>query len=361
MTINRGLWVPINTGNVGTTEVEARLADNALFESNNGADARSGLLSPATTTIVTGKANMSFDIAACNPVTNRVAGEGVYRFAATGVTNVETTAAPSSNSRIDVIWVKQNDQSKGDANNLAVAGVTQGTVAASPVAPAIPAGALELARATVGANITATTAASITQTFRYTSLKGAPTPVRSVTERAEITAPRAGQRVARLDLDASGLYEEIWLGTAWASAKPSEGVLSFSTATGNSGSIGAGFVVVSNAVGIQFRAGRRYRIRWTMQYQMAAANQGANVLIALANNTDPAGDTTGLTQLQGRVIRATVASADTAFEVEAIYKPTVDEVKQVKWVANSPSTSLVFVRTATNPDYFYIEDVGGWS
>lgn len=217
MTVNRGLWVPINTGNVGTTEVEARLADNATYESNNGADARPGLLNPQTTTIVTGKANMSYDIAACNPVTNRVAGEGVYRFAATGVTNIATTAAPSSNSRIDVIWVKQNDQSKGDANNLAVAGVTQGTVAASPTAPTIPAGALELARSTVTANITATTSATITQTFRYTSLKGAPTPVRNTTERAEITAPRVGQSVARLDLEAKGLAVEVWNGSAWTS------------------------------------------------------------------------------------------------------------------------------------------------
>jgi hypothetical protein len=202
---------------VGTTEVEARLADSCLFESNNGTDARTGLLYPQSTTIVTGKANMSYDIAPCNPVINRAAGEGIYRFSATGVTNAPTTAAPTANSRIDIIWVKQNDPAKADANNLAVAGVTQGVVAASPVAPAIPAGAIELARATVGPNITATTSASITQTFRYTALKDTPIKVRNVAERAEITAPRQGQRVARLDLDATGRTLESWNGTAWDS------------------------------------------------------------------------------------------------------------------------------------------------
>lgn len=215
MTVNRGLWVPINTGNVGTTEVEARLADAALFESNNGADPRSGLLGQGAATVVTGRADMSYDIAACSPVINRAAGEGVYRFSATGVTNIATTAAPAANSRIDIIWLKQNDQSKTDANNLAVAGVTQGAVAASPVAPAIPAGALELARATVGPNITGTNAAAITQTFRYTAFKGQPIPVRNTTERAEITAPRIGQLVARLDLDANGRIQERRTAAGW--------------------------------------------------------------------------------------------------------------------------------------------------
>lgn len=218
MTVNRGLWVPIDTGNIGTTDVEGRLADNALVESNDGVNGRTGLLNPQTTTIVTGKANMSYDIAACNPVANRVTGEGVYRFSATGVTNIATTAAPAANSRIDVICLKQNDQLKGDANNLAVAVVIQGAVAASPVAPAIPAGHVELARATVGPNITATTSAAITQTFRYTALKGAPIPVRNVTERGEITAPRQGQLVRRLDLAETPIEE--YRGTAWSIPYP---------------------------------------------------------------------------------------------------------------------------------------------
>lgn len=219
MAVNRGLWVPINTGNIGTTEVEARLAMAGMFESNTGVNPRSGLLNPPTTTVVTGKAGaMAYDIAALpGVVINRATGEGAYQFSTTGVTTVGTIAAPVANSRIDVIWIKQNDQSKaGDTNNLAMAGVTNGTAAASPVAPSIPAGAMELARATVTSTTTQTSTVSITQTWRYTALMGCPIITRSAAERAEITAPRVGQRVIALDNLARQLR---WTGSRWTRAE----------------------------------------------------------------------------------------------------------------------------------------------
>lgn len=215
--MNRGLYVPINTtGNVGTTELEARLALSALFEHNAAGVPRSGLLIPAgssQTTIVTGAANMSYNLAACHPVINTAANDGVYSFTATGTTNVVTTAAPATNSRIDLIWVKQNDKSKGDADNLAVFGVTQGVAASSPVAPALPARALEVARATILSTTTATNTAVITQTFKYAALKGTPIPVRDTTDRATITAPTLNQRVRRLDK--SWPYVQTFDGTNW--------------------------------------------------------------------------------------------------------------------------------------------------
>lgn len=219
MTMNRGLYVPINTtGNVGTTELEARLALSALFEHNAAGIPRSGLLIPAgssQTIAVTGAANMSYNLAAVNPVINTAANDGVYSFTATGTTNVVTTAAPATNSRIDLIWVKQNDKSKGDADNLAVLGVTQGVSATSPVAPALPARAMEVARATILSTTTATNTATITQTFTYAALKGTPIRVRNTTDRATITTPAISQQVARLDLEANGSLVEVWNGTAW--------------------------------------------------------------------------------------------------------------------------------------------------
>lgn len=74
--------------------------------------------------------------------------------------SITTTAAPASNSRLDVVWARQNDPSKGDADNQAVLGVTQGTAAASPVKPSIPAGAVTLAVYNVPAGITRTSQAS---------------------------------------------------------------------------------------------------------------------------------------------------------------------------------------------------------
>lgn len=277
MTINRGLWVPINTGNVGTTEVEARLADGALYESNDGINARSGVLDPQSAVLVTGAANMSYNLAACAPVINRSSNEGVYRFTATGTTNVATTAAPAANSRIDVIYVKQRDQNKGDSDNTAVVGVIQGAVAASPVAPALTGlatGGIEIARAVVGPNITATTSASITQTFRYAALKGNPIPVRNATERAEITAPRLGQRVRRLDLtqvQAGGVLER-WNGTNWdhfghaewttaSNGLASGTAYNLGTFTATAGkTTDSAFVTVVASGGIQARDAGLYRI-----------------------------------------------------------------------------------------------------
>lgn len=219
MTVNRGLYVPINTtGNVGTTELEARLAQAGQYEHNAAGIPRSGLLIPngsSQTTVVTGAANMSYNLAACYPVICTAANDGVYTFSATGTTNLATTAAPATNSRIDLIWVKQNDKSKGDPDNLAVFGVTQGAAATSPVAPALPARAMEVARATILSTTTATNTATITQTFTYAALKGNPVPVRNTADRATITAPVPGQKVARLDLNANGLTLETWTGAAW--------------------------------------------------------------------------------------------------------------------------------------------------
>lgn len=240
MTVNRGLWVPIDTGDVGTTELEARLADVGLFESNDGINARPGVLRPKAANVVTGTSatgTMTYALAAETFVVTRSTGDGAYRFSSSGTTTVATTAAPVANSRIDVVWVKQNDQTKGDANNLAVFGVTQGTAAAVPAAPTIPVGALELARATITSTTTRTDAAAITQTWRHTALRGTAIQIRSDTERAEITAPRLYQRIQRSDK--SGIIFE-WNGTAWATPPAPKVIPGASARIGNPALLAAG-------------------------------------------------------------------------------------------------------------------------
>lgn len=86
---------------------------------------------------------------------------------------VATTAAPASGARIDVIWAKQNDPSKGDADNQSVLGITPGTANAAPTVPAIPAGAVTLAQYRVGANITTTSAATLVRVGDYAIPYGA--------------------------------------------------------------------------------------------------------------------------------------------------------------------------------------------
>lgn len=228
MTVNRGLFVR-NNGAVGTTPIEGRLVLATMLAENSPGVPRQGLLGQKATTVVAGTANMTYDVGACSPVLNRATNEGVYLFSLTGTTNVATTAAPGSGSRWDLIYVKQNDVDKGDANNTAVLAVLQGTSGGSPTKPyaSLPAGAYVLAEAQVSTGATATNGAqvTITQVWRYTTLRGVPIPVRDTTERAEIT-PSAGHRVARLDLNANSDVLELWNGTAWESTGPKEIVFS---------------------------------------------------------------------------------------------------------------------------------------
>ncbi|WNO26040.1 minor tail protein [Arthrobacter phage Wildwest] len=223
MTANRGLFVR-NLGTVGTTPIEGRLVMASLVAENSPGVPRNGLLDQRATTVVSGTASMTYSVAACNIVVNRAAGEGVYMFNLTGTTTVATTNAPGSGSRWDLIYVKQNDPDKGDANNTAVLAVLQGTSSTgTPTKPyaSLPAGAYVLAEAQVSSGATATNGAqvAISQVWRYTALRGAPIPVRNTTERAEITpgSLAVGVTVRRLDVSMPNLDAiERWTGSAWA-------------------------------------------------------------------------------------------------------------------------------------------------
>lgn len=219
MTVNRGPGVAPIAG-VGTTTLEHRLQLAGLYAENAPGVPRSGVLAQATDQLVVGRADMSYDVGPTPLVISRTAAEGVYTPTLTGTTNVVTSAAPGTNSRWDLIYVKQNDQAKGDADNAAVIGVQQGTAAASPTKPTadLPSGAYVLAEARIFATTTGTSGGSntIAQVWRHTAARGAPVPVRNLTERDEITTPAKGQKVVRLDL--SGCPHDAWNGTAWTVA-----------------------------------------------------------------------------------------------------------------------------------------------
>lgn len=214
MTANRGLFVALN-GDIGTTPSEARLALAGLIAENAPGAPRSGLLFQSATSVVSGTSGMSYNLAACHPVVSRTAGDGVYVFSLTGTTSIGTTVAPATGSRWDLIFVKQNDTSKGDADNLPIVGVVQGTAASTPTKPyaSVPEGAYVLAEAQVSAGATATNGAGVTisQVWRHTALRGEPIPVRTASERGEITAFK-GARVQRLDY---GGMEQTFDGSKW--------------------------------------------------------------------------------------------------------------------------------------------------
>lgn len=230
MAINRGLFVR-QTGTapdaVGTTPQEARLAMAGLLAENASGVPRQGLLHQANTNVVTGTASMSYDVSAINPVIVRAANDGVYLPTLTGVTNVETTSAPASGSRIDLIWVKQNDVEAGDSNNAAMLGVTQGDAAPVPVRPAasVPVGAYVIASKIVAAGQTNTlTGAPISQEWVHTVTRGANIPVKSAADQATIT-PGPGVVIRRLDLPGTPTFTgdgTKWVGQSWINLTPTK-------------------------------------------------------------------------------------------------------------------------------------------
>lgn len=326
MTVSRGLWVPLN-GTAGTTDVEARLADAALFAENSPGVPRSGLLNPPTL-VVTGTGTMNYSIAPCKPVNARTVGEGVYRWSIDGATTVPTTAAPGSNSRIDIIWTKQNDLAKGDADNMAIAGVSQGVAAAVPSPPVIPTGAVELARATVPALVTGTSSASIVQTFAHTALRGTPVPVRNATERGTITSPAPGTQVRRLDT--TTLDVEEWSGTAWRDVTEAKGVRYKSTLTGPDTDPLAAHVVLMNVDNVVFKAGRHYRIAVEQNFYVTNTDTCWQEDICLAPAGAGAGLLSDLTVVRRSAFKATSGNRGFPADLTFTYAPAADETRQVK-------------------------------
>jgi len=160
--------------NAATTPLDARLMDMAKLVANADGSPRAGVIGGANPSIVSTTATMNVAIAAAEFATTKGKADGVAIFTNDGTVNVPIATAPASNSRIDVIYVKHNDNTTGDANSNPIFAVAQGTAAASPTKPAIPTGALELATLRVYAGTTATNGGSNTlvNTYQMTAARG---------------------------------------------------------------------------------------------------------------------------------------------------------------------------------------------
>lgn len=237
MAIKHGLGTYGNA--VGTvTPEDHKLAQAGLVVKDTAGKIRPGLFWEGNETIVTGKANMSYDVARFTAALSRGASSGAVLLANDGVVNVVTTAAPGSNSRYDVVYVWQREFSLDGTDSNPVIGVVQGTAAASPTVPSLAAfpGAVELARILVPAGVTATNSGTtITQMAPFTAAAGAPVHFRNTTARdAETSLPSGGlAEVAKL------FY--VWGGSAWEplATKKSHAEYTATSASTSSGVAGA--------------------------------------------------------------------------------------------------------------------------
>lgn len=148
-----------------------------------------GILDRSQDNLVTGKSSsMSVTVHPFNAVLNRY---GALLIQNDGDVKVPIAAAPSANSRIDVVFVKQQETRSpmSDDSDLPVFGVVQGVAAATPVAPSVPAGALALAQVLLPAGVSNTAAAGvvITQTYIGAALKGDMLQVQTSAQRDALT------------------------------------------------------------------------------------------------------------------------------------------------------------------------------
>lgn len=148
-----------------------------------------GILDRSQDNLVTGRGDsMGVTVHPFNAVLNRY---GALLIQNDGNVNVPLAAAPSANSRIDVVYVKQNETRSpmSDSSNVPTFGVVKGTAAAAPVAPAVPNGALALAQVLLPAGVSNTAAAGvvITQSYIGAAVKGGMLRVQTSAQRDALT------------------------------------------------------------------------------------------------------------------------------------------------------------------------------
>ena len=153
-----------------------------------------GILDRSQDNLVTGRGDsMSVTVHPFNAVLNRY---GALLIQNDGNVTVPLDAAPSANSRIDVVYVKQNETRPpmSDGSDVPKFFVAKGVAAATPVAPSVPSGALALAQVLLPAGVSNTSASGvvITQTYIGAAMKGDMLRVWTSDQRDAITGAPEG-------------------------------------------------------------------------------------------------------------------------------------------------------------------------
>ena len=122
---------------------------------------------------VSGRSDLTYDVSAGVAVCSKGSADGKTLAYWPGGQTAAVNAGDASNPRIDLVWINAHNPKMGDSDNSVTVGVTQGTPASNPVAPALPAGCTLLRSMRVPANATATSSAVATDTITYAIPYGA--------------------------------------------------------------------------------------------------------------------------------------------------------------------------------------------
>lgn len=122
---------------------------------------------------VSGRSDLRYNVAAGVAVCSKGDADGKTLAYWPGGQTAASETGDASNPRIDLVWITAHNPKAGDADNSVVVGVTQGTPAANPVAPKLPAGCTLLRSMRVPANATATSSATPVDSINYAIPYGA--------------------------------------------------------------------------------------------------------------------------------------------------------------------------------------------
>ena len=192
-------------------DIRAALRATTAQDANGNIKTGVSITAKSLTGLVTAGNGMNSDIAAFDAVTNRY---GPVWLSNDGTISVKHAAAPSANSRIDLICIKQNETASpaSDPTDGPEAIIVTGTPAVDPVMPATPEGALALARVTIPSTATSMTSTGVIyeQMYPFTASAGADLLFRSETEKDAWT-PWEGQKCRLLDGNEYQAKSGVWV------------------------------------------------------------------------------------------------------------------------------------------------------
>lgn len=200
---------PAVSGAADQFEIRKDLA--GLVARNSAGVPRTGVFYRNSTTLLTARTDMGIDIAGFEGVSLRSDGVILNSHYGTSAPGITLDAAPVSNSRIDLIYFKQNETAapSSDATDGPIFGFVKGTAGASPVKPTLSIdGAVELGTVQIPSTATATNSPGvvITTTVQFTANTGGIVVCRNSTELAAWTP---GDGSFSLTLSDSALWQRI--------------------------------------------------------------------------------------------------------------------------------------------------------
>jgi hypothetical protein len=147
-------------------DIRAALRVDTALDRDGNIKTGVAVTSKSLSGLVTARSDMQVDVAAFAATLDR---QGPVKLYNDGAVQVKLDAAPTANSRIDAIYVKQQETASpiSDSADGPIFGKVTGTPSTSPVAPTVPAGAMRLADVTIPSTATSTSSSGVTITQRY--------------------------------------------------------------------------------------------------------------------------------------------------------------------------------------------------